>query len=163
MGEISQKILKLDKNKLISLLNEAYAEEWLAYYQYWIGAKVAKGIDRMNVVEEFIEHANEELKHLGWLADRIIELGATPIIDIEKLPEYAKCKYLAPVNEDTKSLVMQNLSAERCAILKYQEICEVTQGKDYITFNIARKILKEEIEHEQEMEDFLTDFEYYNK
>ena len=37
------------------------------------------------------------------------------------------------------------------------------KGQDYITFNLSRKILKEEIEHEQEMEDFLIDFEYYNK
>ena len=161
MGEIAQKIVKLEKEELISILNEAYAEEWLAYYQYWIGAKVAKGIERANIVSEFIEHANEEFKHLEWLADRIIELGGTPIIDFDNLSKQAKCKYLAPDNEDTKYLVAQNLSAERCAILRYQEICEKTQGKDYITFNISRKILKEEIEHEQEMEDFIADFGYY--
>jgi hypothetical protein len=29
--------------KLLNLLNKALADEWLAYYQYWIGAKVVKG------------------------------------------------------------------------------------------------------------------------
>ena len=163
MGDFAQKIVKLQKDKLLKILNEAYAEEWLAYYQYWIGAKIAKGIARSDIVKEFLEHANEEFKHLGWLADRIIQLGSTPLIDVTQFQEYAKCKYLLPINEDTKSLVLQNLSAERCAILKYQEICDMCQGQDYITFNLSRKILKEEIEHEQEMEDFLIDFDYYNK
>ena len=27
--------------ELVALLNEAFADEWLAYYQYWLGAKVA--------------------------------------------------------------------------------------------------------------------------
>ena len=101
MGEIAQKIVKLQKDKLLKLLNEAYAEEWLAYYQYWIGAKIAKGITRSDVVKEFLEHANEEFKHLEWLADRIIQLGSTPLIDVTQFQEYAKCKYLLPIKEDT--------------------------------------------------------------
>ncbi len=161
MGEMAQRVSKNDKKELIDLLQSAYAEEWLAYYQYWIGAKLAEGLERPKVVEEFNEHAQEELKHADWLADRIIQLGASPIIDPSKWMEYAKCKYDAPTNPDTKVLVAQNLVAERCAIGRYQNICELCQGKDYITFNIARKILKEEIEHEQEMEDFQKDFEYY--
>ena len=39
MAKESVKILqgKLDVESLISQLNAALAEEWLAYYQYWIG------------------------------------------------------------------------------------------------------------------------------
>ena len=42
MAKESVKILqgKLDVESLISQLNAALAEEWLAYYQYWIGALV---------------------------------------------------------------------------------------------------------------------------
>lgn len=161
MGEIAQRISKTNKEELLDLLQSAYAEEWLAYYQYWVGAKVAEGIQRPKVVEEFYEHANEELKHADWLADRIIQLGGIPILDPIKFNEYAKCKYDAPTNPDTKVLVEQNLLAERCAVGRYQQICEICQGKDYETFNISRKILKEELEHEQEMEDFKKDFKYY--
>lgn len=162
MGGTAQRISKVEnKEDLINLLNCAFAEEWLAYYQYWVGAKVAKGLERPKVVEEFMEHASEELKHANWIADRIIQLGANPILDPEEWKIKAKCKYDAPINEDTKILVEQNLIAEKCAIARYQQICEMCQGKDYETFNISRKILKEEIEHEQEMEDFLEDFKYY--
>ena len=44
MARESVKILqgKLDVESLISQLNAALAEEWLAYYQYWVGALVVE-------------------------------------------------------------------------------------------------------------------------
>ncbi|MEG0832195.1 MAG: hypothetical protein RSF75_07575 [Acidaminococcaceae bacterium] len=36
MGKKSKEISKLKVDKLLKLLNAALAEEWLAYYQYWI-------------------------------------------------------------------------------------------------------------------------------
>ena len=33
MGTRGKSIIKLDVNKLLELLNKAYADEWLAYYQ----------------------------------------------------------------------------------------------------------------------------------
>ena len=125
MGEMAQRISKVDKEELLKILNCAFAEEWLAYYQ------------------------------------RIIQLGGTPILDPSEWKEKAQCKYDAPMNADTKVLVAQNLTAERCAVARYEQICEMCQGKDFETFRISRKILKEELEHEQEMEDFEADFKYY--
>lgn len=161
MGEFAQKISNTDKKELLEILQCAFAEEWLAYYQYWIGAKVAKGIERPKVVEEFEEHASEELKHANWLADRIIQLGGEPILNPKDWQRYAKCRYEEPTNEDTKVLVTQNLAAERCAIERYQHICEMCHGKDIETYRVSEKILKEELEHEQEMEDFEADFKHY--
>ncbi len=161
MGEMAVKISKVNQEELLNLLQSAYAEEWLAYYQYWIGAKVAEGIKSSTVIEEFKEHADEELKHADWLAERIIQLGGTPLLNPNDWEKYAKCKYDAPHIPDTKVLVNQNLIAERCAVGKYQQICEFCQGKDYETFRISRKILKEELEHEQEMQDLINDFKYY--
>lgn len=162
MGEMAQRISKVEnKDELMKLLNCALAEEWLAYYQYWVGAKIAEGLERPKVVSEFMEHAHQELDHADLLAERIIQLGGTPILDPEEWKKQAQCKYEIPANPDTKVLVEQNLIAERCAVARYQQICEMCQGKDYETFRISRKILKEELEHEQEMEDFEADFKYY--
>ena len=161
MGETAQKISKVNHKELLKLLKCAFAEEWLAYYQYWIGAKIAEGQERPCVVKEFEEHAQEELKHADWLADRIIQLGEQPILNPMDWQKYALCKYEVPTNADTRILVDQNLISEKCAIARYQEICEVCQHMDYETFRVARKILKEELEHEQEMEDFIADFKYY--
>jgi len=157
MGEIAQKIVKINKDELLKTLNEAFAEEWLAYYQYWLGAKVAVGIMRASIIKEFEEHAEEELKHANWIADRIIELGGVPLSSPDDWTKTAKCKYNAPTDEYIVTLLKQNLEAERCAISRYQRICDICFGKDYETFRISQKILKEEIDHEQELEDFLAD------
>lgn len=158
MGQMAQKISKVNRGELLKALNEALSEEWLAYYQYWVGALVAKGPSRTSIVAEFTEHANEELDHANQLGQRIIELGGTPVLDPKKWDELARCKYDAPTNDWIMELVKQNLVAERCAIARYQQICEMTFGKDYETFKMSAKILKDEIEHEQEMEDFLADY-----
>ena len=157
MGDMARRISKTDVNDLIKILNEAYAEEWLAYYQYFLGAKLAQGILRPNIVEEFEEHAKQEYEHASMVANRIIQLGGTPVLNPDDFSKLAKCKYDEPINEDTFSLVKQNLDAERCAIGRYQGICDLTFGKDYETYRLSEHILKEEIEHEQEMEDFLKD------
>lgn len=159
MGDMARRISKTDVGDLVKTLNEAYAEEWLAYYQYFIGAKLAEGALRPNVMEEFEEHGRQEYEHASMIADRIIQLGGTPVLNPDDFSKLAKCKYEEPLNTNTLSLVKQNLDAERCAIGRYQGICDMTFGKDYETYRISEHILKEEIEHEQEMEDFLKDME----
>ena len=144
MARESVKILqgKLDVESLISQLNAALSEEWLAYYQYWVGALVVEGAMRADVQGEFEEHAEEERRHAQLLADRIIELEGVPVLDPKKWFELARCKYDA---------------SERCAILRYQEIADFTNGKDFTTCDIAKHILAEEEEHEQDLQDYLTD------
>jgi bacterioferritin len=43
MGTKGIEIVGMDVKQLLNLLNIAFADEWLAYYQYWLGAKVVKG------------------------------------------------------------------------------------------------------------------------
>lgn len=167
MGDIAKKIIKLDVSDLINILNQAYAEEWLAYYQYWIGAKLVTGQFKQQAEEEFSEHAKEELEHANMLANRILQLGGTPTINPDDFSKIAKCKYEIPLKEDTYSLIVQNLASERCAAERYQQICEMCFGKDHETYRISEYILMQELEHEQEMEDFIKDMntakEFYNK
>ena len=159
MAKESVKILqgKLDVESLISQLNAALAEEWLAYYQYWIGALVVEGAMRPNVQSEFEEHANEERKHAEMIAKRIIELEGVPVLDPQKWSELARCKYDTPQDFDSVCLLNDNVASERCAILRYQEIADFTNGKDFTTCDMAKKILAEEEEHEQDLQDYLTD------
>ena len=159
MARESVKILqgKLDVESLISQLNAALAEEWLAYYQYWVGALVVEGAMRADVQSEFEEHAEEERRHAQLLANRIIELEGVPVLDPQKWFELARCKYDAPQEFDSVSLLKDNVASERCAIIRYQEIADFTNGKDFTTCDIAKHILAEEEEHEQDLQDYLTD------
>jgi bacterioferritin len=163
MSEIAQKISKVDREELLKVLNIAYAEEWLAYYQYWLGAQLIVGPERKSIAEEFLEHANEEFDHAKKLATRIIQLGGTPVLYPEDWQKVALCKYDAPTKPYVMNLLEQNLVAERCAIVRYQKICEMTHGKDYETFRMATKILRDEIEHEEEIGNFKDDINAYSE
>ena len=95
MGTVGTKIVGNAK-EIVEMLNKALADEWLAYYQYWVGALVAKGPMRPNVQAELNEHAGDELKHAGMLAERIIQLGGTPILDPHDFGKHSNCGYDAP-------------------------------------------------------------------
>ena len=154
MSEMAQKIAKVDREELLKILQIAFAEEWLAYYQYWIGAQVIVGKERYNIQKEFLEHANQEFKHAQMISNRIIELGETPILNPSHWEKVALCHYEEPTNPHVEELLKQNLISVRCAIARYEKICEMTFGKDYETHRVAAKILHEELEHEQEINDF---------
>lgn len=51
MGQKGREIVKMDVDELINLLNKALSDEWIAYYQYWIGSKVVKGPMKDAVIE----------------------------------------------------------------------------------------------------------------
>ncbi|MEE4196085.1 MAG: ferritin-like domain-containing protein [Bacteroidales bacterium] len=159
MGKHGVEILDLDVKKLIQMLNEALAEEWLAYYQYWIGSRVIEGPMRTNIEQELQVHADQELNHAVMLADRIDQLGGTPLLSPTDWMEYSRCKYLAPEDPYVEKILEQNLDGERCAIKRYKEIADFTYGKDHTTYQMAITILDEELEHEQEIEDWQADID----
>lgn len=158
MGTFSRKIITVDADELIKLLNKAFADEWLAYYQYWIGAKVVAGPMRTSVVAELEEHAIEELQHAQMLSDRILQLGGTPILNPQDWYKQTNCGYELPKNDFyVKDILEQNIKGEQCAISVYQKIIDFVHTKDYTTYNIALKILEDEIEHEEDLEAILDD------
>ncbi len=159
MGKKAVAIANLDVNKLIQMLNEALAEEWLAYYQYWIGARMMEGPMRSEVEPELLLHATQELGHAELVVNRIIQLGGTPILNPEQWKDFAKCSYSEPNDPYIEVILEQNLEGERCAIQRYEEIAEFTNGKDHSTYQMATTILNDELEHEHDIEDWLKDIE----
>jgi len=70
MGTKGIEIVGMDVQQLLKLLNTAFADEWFAYYQYWLGAKVVKGPMKEAVIAELVQHAADELRHAGMVAGR---------------------------------------------------------------------------------------------
>lgn len=159
MGTKGRDIVGMDVDQLIELLNKALADEWLAYYQYWIGAKVAKGPMRGAVVAELEEHATDELRHAGMLTQRILQLGGTPILKPEDWYKMTNCGYDSPEDPYVKTLLEQNIKGEQCAIEVYSSLHKVTKDKDPITFTMVEEILKDEVEHEDDLQALLEDME----
>ena len=157
MGTKAQQIVGMNVDDLVNMLNRAYCDEWLAHYQYWIGSKVIKGPMKESIIAELMQHADEELMHANMLADRIIQLGGTPVNKPEDWYKFTNCGYDAPDNPFVKNILQQNIQGEQCAIGVYQNIMEITRDKDPITYDIALKILEQEVEHEEDLQALLED------
>lgn len=151
-------ILKgIEADEVIALLNRAYCDEWLAYYQYFSESKVVKGIMKDAAIAELDQHATDELRHANLVADRIIQLGGTPVIDPKDWFKYANCTYEAPTKPDVIPVLEQAIKGEQCAIEVYSNIIDLTQGKDIVTYDIASQILTDEVEHEEDLQALYDD------
>ena len=157
MGTKGNEIVGVDVKKLLRLLNKAYADEWLAYYQYWVGAKLVKGPMRGAVARELEEHASDELKHAGMLTARIMQLGGKLLIAPQDWYKNTNCGYDAPSDPKISILLKQNIKGERCAISVYKKLAEFVEDKDIITYNMVLGILEDEVEHEDDLENILED------
>jgi bacterioferritin len=159
MGTRGREIVGMDVNELLKLLSGAYASEWLAYYQYWLGAKVIKGPMKDAVAAELNLHATEELNHATLLATRIVQLGGMPVPDPHQWFELSPCAYEAPEDAYVGVLLAQNIAGEQCAISSYKSLMDVTKDKDMVTYNMALTILQQEVEHEEDLQSLQEDLE----
>jgi len=149
----------MDADDLIEMLNKALADEWLAYYQYWVGAKVAKGPMRGTVAAELLQHATEELGHAELVSDRIIQLGGTPLLKPEDWYKMTNCGYEAPEDPYVEVLLEQNIKGEQCAIEVYQRLVGLTRDADPVTHEIVLSILADEVEHEEDLQAIAEDIQ----
>ena len=151
--------------ELVEKLIDAAGAEFTTYYYYTIL--------RMNLAghedyKEICEDARlEDRAHFELITPRIYELGGHLPSDIRAFADRAGCPdaYLPGYSGVTQEGVEQVeqiqqepvkapdilqvlLEAERCAIRTWSEICDLTFGKDPRTYDMAARILNEEIEHE---------------
>lgn len=159
MGTKGREIVGMNPTELVQSLNKAFADEWLSYYQYWVGAKVVSGPMRETVATELEEHAGDELRHAGMLTERIIQLGGIPVLKPEDWHKTTNCGYNSPEDPSVKAILEQNIKGEQCAIDVYNRLLEVVKDKDPITYDIVLQILKDEVEHEDDLQALLEDMQ----
>ena len=157
MGTKGIAIVKMDVNELLNLLSKAFSDEWLAYYQYWLGAKIVEGPMKDNVITELLEHAADELRHADMLTERIIQLGGTPVLEPKVWYEMTNCGYDAPSDPFVEKILEQNIKGEQCAIGVYSKLLETTMSADPVTYNIVLQILQDEVEHEEDLQSLAQD------
>ena len=162
MARRGNSIIKgLEISEIITVLNKAYADEWLAYYQYYIEAKVIKGIMKDAAIAELTQHATDELRHADMIANRILQLGGTPLLHPQEWFTHTTCGYEEPKDFDVVSILEDSIKGEQCAISIYSKLAEMTRNKDIVTYDIISEILADEVEHEEDLQalhDDITEF-----
>lgn len=162
MAKFGNSIIKgLEISEIITALNRAYADEWLAYYQYFIEAKVVKGIMKDAAIVELTQHAADELRHATMVSDRILQLGGTPLLNPKDWFTHTNCGYEEPKEFDVVRILQDSIKGEQCAISIYSQLVDMTRDKDIVTYDIVSQILADEVEHEEDLQalhDDITEF-----
>jgi bacterioferritin len=154
MGQKGKEILEIDVNEVLKDLNSAYADEWLAHYQYFLYAQVIEGINAEILKEKLEEQSKDEMDHAKQLINRILELGGKPTIDIMKA---STCGFSEPPEDysDLAKVIELVLEGERCAIEKYNALAKKYHMKDLVTHEIFEDLLNNEVGDEEDWENFL--------
>ena len=141
----------------IEILQNAVATEIVCILRYKMHAVAAQGIEFSEARAEFEQHANDELAHLKLLGDRINQLGGIPDMNPAGLLTRSHTEY----GNATKlvDMIKENLIAERIAIDSYTEMIRFFGDKDITTRTTLEGILKDEIDHANDMHDLLRVFE----
>ena len=160
MGTKGREIVDLDVKKLLKTLASAFADEWLAYYQYWLGAKIISGPMKDAVITELMQHAADELRHADMVSNRIIQLGGTPLTSPTHWFKWTNCGYDEPTDPYVAKILEQNIKGEQCAISVYHSLTKEVQADDPVTYNIAVQILQDEVEHEEDLQALAEDLQF---
>jgi bacterioferritin len=137
----------------IKILNEALATEIVCVLRYKFHAVTAVGMDSEAVKQEFAEHARDEAEHADMISERIDQLGGKPNLNPEGLASRATTQY---VEGDTlRSMIQEDLVAERIAIETYREMIRHFANHDPTTRKMLETILAKEEEHANDMQDLL--------
>src|ERR687886_2796621 len=151
--------------QLLENLIDAAGAEFTTYYYYTILRVYLAGHEDY---KEICEDARlEDRAHFELITPRIYELGGQLPADIRTFADRAGCPdaylpgYSGVTQEGVETveeikeqsvnaadILQVLLEAERCAIRTWSEVCDLTFGKDPRTYDMASRILQEEVEHE---------------
>lgn len=143
-----------DRERVISILNEALATEIVCILRYKRHYFMATGIHANAVAQEFQQHAADEQGHADRIAGRITQLGGEPNFNPEGLPSRSHSEYVE--GESLVDMIREDLVAERVAIEAYSEIVRFLGDRDVTTRRMMEEILENEEEHADDLRDLLA-------
>ena len=137
-------------DELIKQLVINASVEFAAYYYFTNLRMHCVGIEGEGVKGVVEDARLEDLSHFESILSRIYELGGSLPNDAQEFIKMSGCEFLQlpPNKTDLKEIMKKCLKAEQGAIVNWNKICNMTYGKDPATYDVAKDILREEIEHE---------------
>ena len=145
-----------DPQRVIKRLNELRSTEICSYLQYKQHAYMAVSLVGPGVRDEFLEHADEELKHADMLAARIQQLGGVPIFDPAEIARTAQKAHVHVTQGATvEEMVREDLDVERAQVNAYMALIREVGFNDPTTRRLLEDILKDTEHHAAELRDML--------
>ena len=145
------------REQILDALSKAYNMELETVISY-----MSNSINLDGVRADFIKQAlavdiQGELTHAQQLGNRIKQLGGTVPGSMQlKMTQ----KSLQPLEDttDVVDVIRGVLEAEEAAINHYRAIIQLTDGEDYVTQDLAIKLLADEEGHRQQFQGYLKEY-----
>jgi len=131
--------------RIIDTLNSLLADELTAVNQYMVHAEMCDNWGYVKLHDPIQKRAITEMKHAESLIERILFLEGIPIVS--NLREIH-------IGSDVPKMFASDMLLELDAVKKYNEaIIVCSDEKDSATRDVLKKILKDEDEHINEIEE----------
>jgi ferritin-like protein len=150
---IGVKILEqngVDVKEVIKQLVYNASVEFTAYYYFTNLRMHCTGMEGEGIKGVIEDARLEDLSHFESSLSRIYELGGSLPNNAQAFIKMSGCEFLQlpPNKTNIRAILEKCLKAEQGAIVNWNKMCKMTFNKDFATYDIAKDILKEEIEHE---------------
>lgn len=124
---------------LVQGLQDDIAREYQAIIQYVIFSQKLDKAQYMNIADQLVEHAHQELNHALAVARQLDYLGAYPVHQPKPVE----------VSEDNEKMLWADLRAEDNTIKNYRERIRQADALGEIALaEVLRGIVKEEQDHQ---------------
>jgi bacterioferritin len=145
------------KAKIVAALQKAYAMELETVLNYLANSIHLDGVRADAIKKALNADIAGELMHATQVGHRIKQLGAT-VPGSQDLPMTQKSLQPPPDSTDVVAVIKGVLAAEEDAIVHYKAIIKLCEGDDYVTQDLAIKLLSDEEGHRQEFDGYLKEY-----
>lgn len=136
--------------KLLEGLQGDLERELRSSLQYMYQSSLVFGLRGLQLSPYLRRQAEEEMKHVAFISDQIVSLGATPKFTLPKISE----------TKDLKQMLENDLDAERHAILEYRERAKQAEMAGEIGLKLRLEtMIADETEHMRGLEKILRGWE----
>ena len=139
--------------KIVEELHKAYWAEIETVMNYLAHATNLDGVTAEEIKDKLNSEINDELGHAKKIASRIKELNGL-VRGSDTFEANQKTLQAKDDTTDIKYVIDGVIDAESDAINTYKKIISLSEGKDYVTQDLAIQILADEETHKTVFEGF---------
>jgi bacterioferritin len=145
------------KEQIVAALQKAYNMEIETVANYVANSIHLDGVRADAIKKSLTADITGELTHATQIGHRLKQLGAT-VPGSLKLQMTQKMLQPPPDTTDVAAVIRGVIDAEEEAITQYNAIIKMCEGNDYVTQDLAIKLLSDEEGHRQEFEGYLKEY-----
>lgn len=138
---------KSENKELLKKLDEILEMEISGVVRYLHYSLMIKGPNRIPIVKFFREQATESFQHAATIGEKITAFGGHPSLKVKPVSEGNK--------HDVMDILRESLEHEKHSVELYTELLDLC-GKDIALEELAREMIRLEVEHIEEVEKMLV-------